>query len=162
MNFDSFKEFKFKKNNNNSKKKKLSSDDLELEIEKLYNEYNAYLSQSLIKKINTMDLVFLKEISINLIQKLGYQIFDILTIENVNSNNDEIHGVIFQDRLCLDKIAVLIKFQKNGEKVDLDLLQRFVGILFSQGLQKGAILTNSKFNQEALEFINLQWSIKVR
>lgn len=117
MNFDSFKEFKFKKNNNNSKKKKLSSDDLELEIEKLYNEYNAYLSQSLIKKMNTMDLVFLKEISINLIQKLGYQIFDILTIENVNSNNDEIHGVIFQDRLCLDKIAVLIKFQKMEKKL---------------------------------------------
>lgn len=160
MNFDSFREFQSSKNRKSKNKKPSKLKDIEDSIEKTYSKYNNKLSQLLLKKIEKNDFPIFKNISIDLLNEMGYFDFKSLEIENNESNINETTGVIYQDKLCLDKIVISIKLFNDGE-VDFDSLQRFIGVLFGQGINKGIFITNSTFTSNAIEFVNQQNNLNI-
>ena len=98
--------------------------------------------------------------TIDLLNEMGYFDFKSLKIENNVSNLNETMGFIYQDKLCLDKIVISIKLS-NNEEVGLDSLQRFIGVLFGQGVNKGIFITNSTFTSNAIEFVNQQNNLNI-
>ena len=129
-------------------------------MEKTYAEYNNKLSQLLLKKIEKNDVSIFKNISIDLLNEMGYFDFKSLEIEYNESNINETIGIIHQDKLCLDKIVISIKLC-NDEEVDFNSLQRFIGVLFGQSVNKGIFITNSTFTSNAIEYINQQNNLSI-
>lgn len=91
---------------------------------------------------------------------MGYFDFKSLEIEYNESNINETTGIIHQDKLCLDKIVISIKLC-NDEEVDFNSLQRFIGALFGQSVNKGIFITNSTFTSNAIEYINQQNNLSI-
>ncbi|SDA57063.1 restriction endonuclease [Methanobrevibacter millerae] len=156
MNFDSFREFKSTKNN-----KQLKLVDIEDLIEETFNEYNNNLSKELLKKIQKIDNSIFKELTFKLLNKMGYFDFKSLEIEKNLSNLNETTGIIYQGKLCLDEVVIHIKHYNNEQEVDFDLLQRFIGVLFGQGINKGIFITNLKFTSNAIEYVNQQNNLNI-
>lgn len=114
----------------------------------------------MLKKIEKNDFSIFKNISIDLLNEMGYFDFKSLEIEYNESNINETTGIIHQDKLCLDKIVISIKLC-NDEEVDFNSLQRFIGVLFGQGVNKGIFITNSTFTSNAIEYINQQNNLSI-
>ena len=92
---------------------------------------------------------------------MGYFDFKSLKIKDNGSELNETTGIIYQDRLCLDKIVIHIKHYNEEKEVDFDSLQRFIGVLFGQGINKGIFITNSKFTSNAIEYVNQQNNLNI-
>ena len=158
--FPSFIEFKqknVKSNDENQTKLKnqYSSFNHEEEIVQLINHFNLNIFDKLNKNILNSNFNVFKKIIIDLLLKLGYHQFKLIEKNNLN----EFYGLINQDSLGLDQIAIhaINKF----DKINISELQSFAGFIVSKGLTKGIFISTSSFNNNIFEYVENEINLNI-
>lgn len=161
--YPSFVEFKNNQTKPAKKKKdyqlKSKRDTLtpEERIEASFNTINQNLADEILQTIHNMSPVFFERLVIDLLLKMGYGGFREDACFGTSPTNDEgIDGIINEDKLGLDKLAIQAKRYENNHKIGRPLLQNFVGALIGKGLTKGVFITTSSFTQSAMDYVENQ------
>lgn len=151
--YPSFRMYKGNQLSNNIEE---DSDDNRSPSERLddaFYEINEELSSSLLDEIKTKNPYFFEKLVVDLLLKMGYGGFR----EDAGSPTQLTHdggidGIINEDILGLDKIAIQAKRHENT--IGRPDIQRFSGAL--TGIKKGVFITTSSFSDDAIEFVNRQ------
>ena len=92
---------------------------------------------------------------------MGYGDFRENAGETTSPTNDGgIDGIISQDRLGLDKIAIQAK-RYSENVIGRPILQNFAGALLGMGLTKGVFITTSTFTKSAIEYATNQANLTI-
>jgi len=85
-----------------------------------------------------------------LLQGMGYGMMEEKALEVVGQSGDfGIDGIIYQDKLGIDRIYVQAK-KWNDNKVQSKEIRDFIGSLSLRGTNKGVFITTSRFTDDAL------------
>ncbi len=115
------------------------------EIQKLEQS----LKYDLLEMIKEKDPAFFEYFVLELLSKMGYGGTEEDDFEVVGKSNDGgIDGIIYQDKLRLDKIYVQAKRWKDNKVASKDI-RDFIGALNLRGAVKGVFITTSFFTEEA-------------
>lgn len=133
----------------------------EEEIEKSFTQINKKLAGELLENILNNDPIFFERLVLDLLLKMGYGDFRENAGETTQASNDGgIDGIISQDRLGLDKIAIQAK-RYTENVIGRPILQNFAGALLGMGLTKGVFITTSTFTKGAIEYATNQANLTI-
>lgn len=133
----------------------------EEEIEKSFTQINKKLAGELLENILNNDPIFFERLVLDLLLKMGYGDFRENAGETTSASNDGgIDGIISQDRLGLDKIAIQAK-RYTENVIGRPILQNFAGALLGMGLTKGVFITTSTFTKGAIEYATNQANLTI-
>ena len=141
--YPSFLDFKNKPetdiiNQNNNSFKQATPEE---EMEESFNKINNELSERILENILNKDSLFFERLVVDLLLKMGYGEFRPNAGNTTSPTNDGgIDGIINEDRLGIDKIAIQAKRYEKSNKVGTPLIQSFVGALVGKGLSKGVFI----------------------
>lgn len=119
----------------------------EEEIEKSLKQINDSLADSIIENILNNDPFFFEKLVVDLLLKMGYGEFGRVTSP---TNDGGIDGIINEDRLGINKIAIQAKRFAKGNVIGRPEIHKFAGALNEKGLSKGVFITTSSFTREAI------------
>ncbi|ALT68988.1 restriction endonuclease [Methanobrevibacter millerae] len=151
-NYDSFKKYRnLEKNKDNMVGDNQNQSPSE-RLDVAYNEINEELSESILDEIKSKDSKFFEKLVVDLLLKMGYGGFrDDAGRPTQQSNDEGIDGIINEDILGLDKIAIQAKRHENS--IGRPDLQRFAGALSGKGIKKGVFITTSYFSKNAKNYV---------
>ena len=133
----------------------------EEEIEKSFTQINKKLAGELLENILNNDPIFFERLVLDLLLKMGYGDFRENAGETTSATNDGgIDGIISQDRLGLDKIAIQAK-RYTENVIGRPILQNFAGALLGMGLTKGVFITTSTFTKGAIDYATNQANLTI-
>ena len=129
----------------------------EEEMEKSFSKINDELSGLILENILNNDSTFFERLVVDLLLKMGYGEFRADAGKTTSPTNDGgIDGIINEDRLGIDKIAIQAKRYDKSNKIGTPLLQNFAGALVGRGLSKGVFITTSAFTSGAIDYAKNQ------
>lgn len=129
----------------------------EEEMEQSFTKINDELSELILENILNNDSTFFERLVVDLLLKMGYGEFRADAGKTTSPTNDGgIDGIINEDRLGIDKIAIQAKRYDKSNKIGTPLLQSFVGALVGRGLSKGVFITTSSFTSGAIDYAKNQ------
>lgn len=129
----------------------------EEEIEEAYKKINDSLSDLILENILNKDPIFFERLVVDLLLKMGYGEFRPEAGKTTSPTNDGgIDGIINEDRLGLNKIAIQAKRYEKSNKIGTPLLQSFIGALMGKGVTKGVFITTSSFTKGAIDYAKNQ------
>ncbi|MCQ2335947.1 MAG: restriction endonuclease [Paludibacteraceae bacterium] len=129
------------------------------QIEQAFENIENNLAADLLAKIMDQSPEFFEHLVVDLLIKMGYggSFADSAKITQI-SNDEGIDGIIYEDKLGLDKIYVQAKRWNNP--VGRPVIQQFAGALVGQNATKGVFITTSQYSKEAKQYvINLHQKI---
>lgn len=132
----------------------------EEEIESSYKQINKKLAGELLENILNNDPIFFERLVLDLLLKMGYGDFEDAGQTTPASNDGGIDGIISQDRLGLDKIAIQAK-RYTENVIGRPIIQSFAGALLGMGLTKGVFITTSTFTRGAVEYAENQANLTI-
>lgn len=103
---------------------------------------------------------FFEKLVVDLIMRLGYGYGSGSGKVTGHPHDGGIDGIIYEDRLGLDKIYIQAKCNAQNNKVGITEVQAFVGAM--QNVQKGIFITSSRFTRDAIKFIESQQSKSIK
>ena len=134
----------------------------EEELDNSFKQINRKLAGELLENILDNDPLFFERLVLDLLLNMGYGDFrDNAGQTTPASNDDGIDGVISQDRLGLDKIAIQAKRYARENIIGRPILQSFAGALLGKGLTKGVFITTSSFTKGAIEYVENQANLTI-
>lgn len=146
-----------KKSNNEADQSTLTETSPEEEMEISFNKINDKLAEEILENILNKDSRFFERLVVDLLLKMGYGEFRPDAGKTTAPTNDGgIDGIINEDRLGLDKIAIQAKRYDKSNKIGTPLLQSFVGALMGKGVTKGVFITTSSFTPGAIDYAKNQ------
>lgn len=152
LRYDSFKEFQNVSTTSNDRryeKEVLSPSD---RINEALLEINNNLSSNLLEEILSRDSDFFEKLVVDLLLKMGYGGFrEEAGVVTKKTNDGGIDGIINEDILGLDKIAIQAKRHENT--ISRPDLQKFSGALSGMGIKKGVFITTSNFSKGAIDYV---------
>src|SRR5574344_1421718 len=116
-------------------------------IDNAINELEEKLSTDLIEKLYIVDPYRFEEIVADLLDKMGYGDLEV-TQKSVDGGID---AIVNEDKLGLDKILIQAKRFKNDNIIHEKLIRDFVGALSIKKVQKGILVSTSRFDKKAIE-----------
>lgn len=124
----------------------------EEEMEKSFAQINDSLSDLIIENILNNTPIFFERLVVDLLLKMGYGEFrpDAGMVTSP-VNDGGIDGIINEDRLGINKIAIQAKRFSKGNVIGRPEIQKFAGALHEKGLTKGVFITTSSFTKEAVK-----------
>lgn len=129
----------------------------EEEMEISFNKINEELAERILENILNKDAIFFERLVVDLLLKMGYGEFRQNAGKTTSTSRDGgIDGIIDEDRLGLDKIAIQAKRYDKSNKIGTQLLQSFVGALMGKGVSKGVFITTSSFTSGAIDYAKHQ------
>ena len=129
----------------------------EEEIEASFSQINKKLAGELLENILNNDSIFFERLVLDLLLKMGYGEFRPDAGKTTSVTNDGgIDGIINEDKLGINKIAIQAKRYDKSNKIGTPLLQNFVGALVGKGLTKGVFITTSSFTNGAIDYAKNQ------
>ena len=120
------------------------TEQLESAMDMIYKD----LSDELLQKILEQSPYFFEHLVLDLLSKMGYG----STEETPYVHDDGIDGIIYEDKLGLEKIYIQAKRYKPENKVGKPEVHQFSGALDEQKATKGVFITTSDFTKEAKSF----------
>jgi restriction system protein len=112
-------------------------------------DHEAELTLELLQRIRGSDPTFFERLVLKVLVAMGYGGSEEEAAEHLGGSGDEgVDGVIYEDRLGLDRIYVQAKRRTEGS-VGRPEIQGFVGALTGKGANKGVFITASRFSPEA-------------
>ncbi len=120
------------------------TEQLESAMDLIYRD----LSEELLQKILEQSPYFFEHLVLDLLSKMGYG----STEETPYVHDDGIDGIIYEDKLGLEKIYIQAKRYKPENKVGKPEVHQFSGALDEQKATKGVFITTSDFTKEAKSF----------
>lgn len=164
LQYEEYRAFRFKKN------KKAETDTLEepateypsseeteiqtpIEVfESAFADIQESLSEELLEQIKLQSPSFFEHLVVHLLKKMGYGgDFDNSARVTPYSHDSGIDGIIYEDKLGLDKIYIQAKRWTNT--VGMPEVQQFAGALAGEKASKGVFITSSKFTKDAKNYV---------
>ena len=104
---------------------------------KSFQEHVSNVSSQLLDTILEQDPKFFEELVVKLLVRLGY-------------GYGGIDGIIYEDKLGLDKIYIQAKRYASSNKVSSEELDSFIGAMSRRKATKGVFITTSSFTKPAV------------
>lgn len=121
------------------------------QLEKAYNEYRDNVAAELLDRvIKSKDPKMFEHLVVELLVAMGYGDKDTAQVTQY-SHDGGIDGIIYEDKLGLDKIYIQAKHWKNS--VGSQEVQQFSGALAGKKASKGIFITTSTFTKGAISFV---------
>lgn len=119
-------------------------------VQSAYEEHIKNLKESLLDCILQHDPAFFEQLIVDLLiaMEYGYDKSSGVVVGGVHDGG--IDGIIYEDKLGLDKIYLQAKRYKKGENIGRKDIQAFVGAM--ESVQKGVFITTSNFTKEAINY----------
>lgn len=123
------------------------------QMESAYERIRAELASEVLDRVKNSSPVFFERLVVDLLLKMGYGGSRKDAGAAIGRTGDDgIDGIIKEDRLGLDVVAIQAKRWKDGTIGRPDI-QAFSGSLDGQGARKGVFLTTTKFSSDAREYV---------
>lgn len=120
------------------------------QLEKAYNEYRDNVAAELLDRVmKSKDPKMFEHLVVELLVAMGYGDKDTAQVTQY-SHDGGIDGIIYEDKLGLDKIYIQAKHWKNS--VGSQEVQQFSGALAGKKASKGIFITTSTFTKGAISF----------
>lgn len=132
-------------------------------LEQAFENINRDLAEDLLQKVMDQTPRFFETLVVDLLKKMGYGgSFDDSTKVTPYVHDDGIDGIIYEDKLGLDKIYIQAKRYKADITVGKPQIQQFAGALDEQKATKGVFITTSDYSKEARNYVeNLSKKIEL-
>ena len=123
-------------------------------LEQAFENINRDLAEDLLQKVMDQTPRFFETLVVDLLKKMGYGgSFDGSTTVTPYVHDDGIDGIIYEDKLGLDKIYIQAKKYKSDNTVGKPQIQQFAGALDEQKATKGVFITTSDYSKEARNYV---------
>lgn len=123
------------------------------QIEIAYQNIRKSLAIELLEKVKTSSPAFFERLVVDLLVRMGYGGSRADAGQAIGKSGDDgIDGIIKEDRLGLDLVAIQAKRWTNATVGRPDV-QAFSGSLDGQGAKKGVFITTSQFSQDAKGYV---------
>ena len=124
-------------------------------IGSISNDLNNKLAYELLETLKNKSAGYFEFFVLQLLSKMGYGGVEEGNFEVVGQSGDNgIDGIIYQDKLGIDRIYVQAK-RWNGNKVQSKDIRDFIGSLSLKGTNKGIFITTSDFTTDALKTVQM-------
>lgn len=124
------------------------TEQLEQAFESIENE----LAEDILARVMEQSPAFFEHLVVDLMVKMGYGGSRTDSAKVTQLSNDEgIDGIIYEDKLGLDRIYIQAKRWSN--QVGRPVIQQFSGALAGQNATKGVFITTSSFSKEAKQYV---------
>ena len=122
------------------------------QLENAYAAIQSDLAFELLEKVMQQSPAFFEQLVVDLLVKMGYggSFADSARVTQL-TNDEGIDGIIYEDKLGLDKIYIQAKRWSN--QVSRPNIQQFAGALAGQNATKGVFITTSTFSKDARLFV---------
>lgn len=117
-------------------------------IQSAYEEHICNLKNSLLECILQNDPAFFEQLIVDLLIAMEYGYDKTSGVVVGGAHDGGIDGIIYEDKLGLDKIYLQAKRYKKGENIGRKDIQAFVGAM--ENVHKGVFITTSNFTKEAI------------
>lgn len=122
------------------------------QLEQAYESISNDLAADLLSKVMEQTPKFFEHLVVDLLVKMGYGGTNSNAAQVTQLTNDEgIDGIIYEDKLGLDKIYLQAKRWTNP--VGRPVIQQFAGALVGQNATKGVFITTSSYSKEARNYV---------
>jgi restriction system protein len=124
------------------------------QLEKAYHSIVDDLAADLLQKTLEQSPYFFEHLVVDLLVKMGYGgSFANSAQVTQYVHDDGIDGIIYEDKLGLDKIYIQAKRYKLDNTVGKPQIQQFSGALDEQKATKGVFITTSSYSKEAKQYV---------
>ena len=122
------------------------------QLEQAFESISNDLAADLLSKVMEQTPSFFEHLVVDLMVKMGYggAYSDAAQVTQL-TNDEGIDGIIYEDKLGLDKIYLQAK--RWTSSVGRPTIQQFAGALVGQNATKGVFITTSSFSKEAREYV---------
>ena len=122
------------------------------QLEQAHETISNDLAADLLSKVMEQTPAFFEHLVVDLLVKMGYGGSNSDAARVTQLTNDEgIDGIIYEDKLGLDKIYLQAKRWTNP--VGRPVIQQFAGALVGQNASKGVFITTSSYSKEARNYV---------
>lgn len=122
------------------------------QLEQAHETISNDLAVDLLSKVMEQTPTFFEYLVVDLLVKMGYGGSNSDAARVTQLTNDEgIDGIIYEDKLGLDKIYLQAKRWTNP--VGRPVIQQFAGALVGQNASKGVFITTSSYSKEARNYV---------
>lgn len=154
-----YKEFAEYANHRKPKQNNTHKDDVTIteqtpteQLEQAFDNIEKDLIEDILEKVKHQSPVFFEHLVVDLLVKMGYGgSFENSAQVTQQTNDNGIDGIIYEDKLGLDKIYVQAKRWEN--QVSRPKIQEFAGALVGQNANKGVFITTSTYSKEARQYV---------
>lgn len=123
------------------------------QLEQAFENISNDLVVDLLAKVMEQTPSFFEHLVVDLMVKMGYGGTSSDAAQVTQITNDEgIDGIIYEDKLGLDKIYLQAKRWTNP--VGRPVIQQFAGALVGQNATKGVFITTSSYSKEARNYVS--------
>lgn len=124
------------------------------QLEQAFHSINDDLAADLLQKALDQSPQFFEHLVVDLLVKMGYG-GSFANSAHVTQyvHDDGIDGIIYEDKLGLDKIYIQAKKYKLDNVVGKPQIQQFSGALDEQKATKGVFITTSSYSKEAKQYV---------
>lgn len=112
-------------------------------------EANAAVESDLLRHLNEQPPEFLERAVLDLLVAMGYAGAKGRQLHLGKSGDEGFDGVIYQDKLGLDRVYIQAKRYRSGKAVGRPDLQGFVGALQYAQASRGVFITTSRYTNDA-------------
>ena len=124
------------------------------QLEQAYHSINDDLATDLLQKTLEQSPSFFEHLVVDLLVKMGYGgSFANSAQVTQYVHDDGIDGIIYEDKLGLDKIYIQAKRYKLDNTIGKPQIQQFSGALDEQKATKGVFITTSTYSKEAKQYV---------
>ena len=124
------------------------------QLEKAFHCIINDLAADLLQKVLEQSPIFFEHLVVDLLVKMGYGgSFANSAQVTQYVHDDGIDGIIYEDKLGLDKIYIQAKRYKLDNTVGKPQIQQFSGALDEQKATKGVFITTSSYSKEAKQYV---------
>jgi len=122
------------------------------QLEQAYESIENDLAADILAKVMEQSPAFFERLVVDLMIKMGYggSFADSAKVTRL-SNDEGIDGIIYEDKLGLDKIYIQAK--RWSGQVGRPVIQQFAGALVGQNATKGVFITTSNYSKEARQYV---------
>ena len=122
------------------------------QLEQAHETISNDLAADLLSKVMEQTPTFFEHLVVDLLVKMGYggSTSDAARVTQ-RTNAEGIDGIIYEDKLGLDKIYLQAKRWTNP--VGRPVIQQFAGALVGQNASKGVFITTSSYSKEARNYV---------
>ena len=122
------------------------------QLEQAFDSIESDLAADLLAKVMDQSPAFFEQLVVDLLVKMGYggSFADSAKVTQL-SNDEGIDGIIYEDKLGLDKIYIQAK--RWSSQVGRPVIQQFAGALVGQNATKGVFITTSSFSKDAKQYV---------
>ncbi len=125
------------------------------QLENAFQKINNDLAAELLQKILEQSPRFFEQLVVDLLVRMGYGgSFDNSALVTPYSHDEGIDGIIYEDKLGLDKIYIQAKRYKKEISISRPQIQQFAGAMDGQKATKGVYITTSSYTQDAKNYAN--------